>query len=81
MENLAPTEEDGTTVLRLPLPAGVPAADDRGRGHRRGAAAVLLDSSLVPGGAVEIGGDERTGEQMAEAIGGRYEAVFPASYP
>lgn len=75
MENLAPTEEDGTTVLRLPLPAGVPlqmvAVDDIGAV----AASALLDPSRVPGGAVEIAGDERTGEEMAEILGGRYEPL------
>jgi uncharacterized protein YbjT (DUF2867 family) len=75
MENLAPTTEDGATVLRLPLPAGVPlqmvAVDDIGAVS----AAVMLDPARVPGGAVEIGGDELTGEQMAEILGGRYEAL------
>jgi uncharacterized protein YbjT (DUF2867 family) len=75
MENLAPKTEDGATVLRLPLPAGVPlqmvAVDDIGAVS----AAVMLDPARVPGGAVEIGGDELTGEQMAEVLGGRYEAL------
>lgn len=75
MENLAPTEENGMTVLRLPLPAGLPlqmvAVDDIGAV----AASALLDPARVPGGAVEIAGDERTGEQMAEVFGGRYEPL------
>lgn len=81
MENLAPTVEDGTSVLRMPLPEGVPvemvAVDDIGAV----AAAALIDPSRVPGGAVEIAGDEVTGEQaaaiLAEAAGlpGRYEAL------
>ncbi|MDN5914994.1 MAG: NmrA/HSCARG family protein [Pseudonocardia sp.] len=75
MENLAPAEENGTTVLRLPLPAGVPlqmvAVDDIGAV----AASALLDPARIPGGAVEIAGDERTGGQIAEAFGGRYEAL------
>ena len=75
MENLSPSTEDGATVLRLPLPADVPvqmiAVEDIGRA----AAAVLLDPSRVPDGAVEIAGDEVTGEQAAEILGGRYEAL------
>lgn len=75
MENLAPTEEDGTTILRLPLPGDVPlqmvAVGDIGAV----AAAALLDPSRVPGSVVEIAGDERTGEQMADVFGGRYEAL------
>jgi uncharacterized protein YbjT (DUF2867 family) len=75
MENLQPTEENGGTVLRLPLPGGIPlqliAVADIGAV----AAAVLADPDRVPGGAVEIGGDERTGEQMAEVWGARYEPL------
>lgn len=75
MENLAPTDEAGETVLRLPLPGGTPlqmvAVDDIGAV----AAAALLDPARVPGGAVEIAGDELTGEQMAEVFGGRYEPL------
>lgn len=85
MENLsgpmAPEEEDGAVVVRLPLPAGVPlqmvAVADVGAA----AATALLHPERVPGGAVEIAGDERTGEQVAEAFGqhaglpGRYEPL------
>jgi uncharacterized protein YbjT (DUF2867 family) len=75
MENLRPTREHGEVVLRLPLPAGVPlqliAVDDIGAV----AAAMLPDPQRVPGGAVEIGGDELTGGQMAAAWGGRYEPL------
>ncbi|MEQ3553389.1 NmrA/HSCARG family protein [Pseudonocardia nematodicida] len=75
MENLSPTTEDGEVVLRLPLPGGVSlqmiAVEDIGRV----AAAVLRDPSRVPGGAVEIGGDELVCEQMAEVFGGRYEEL------
>ena len=81
MENLAPTVEDGTSVLRMPMPGDVPvqmvAVDDIGAV----AAAVLLDPSRVPGGAVEIAGDEVTGERAAAILGeaaglpARYEAL------
>jgi uncharacterized protein YbjT (DUF2867 family) len=68
-------------VLRLPLADGIPlqmvAVDDIGAV----AAALLIDPSRVPGGAVEIAGDELTGSQIAEAFGrhagqpARYEAL------
>lgn len=75
MENLSPSTEDGASVLRLPLPGDVPvqmvAVDDIGAV----CAAALLDPTRVPGGAVEIAGDELTGEQAAEVLGARYEAL------
>ncbi len=77
----APPEHDGVLVVRLPLPAGIPlqmvAVDDIGVV----AAAILLDPSRVPGGAVEIAGDELTGEEIAETYAkvtgkqSRYEAL------
>lgn len=80
---MAPEEQDGEMVLRMPLPSGVAvqtvAVDDIGRV----AAAVLADPSAVPGGAVEIAGDEVTGEQVAAAYADapgrpvRYEALPP----
>ncbi len=66
-----PTLEDGVLVLRSPLAAGVPlqmiAAEDVGHA----AAAALLDPDDVPGGAIEIAGDELTGEQIAAVYGAR----------
>jgi uncharacterized protein YbjT (DUF2867 family) len=80
-ENLTeqpPAAEDGGIVVRLPLPDGIPlqmvAVDDIGAV----AAAVLIDPSRAPGGAVEIAGDELTGSEMA-AIFGR-QAAMPARY-
>jgi uncharacterized protein YbjT (DUF2867 family) len=69
MENfdyfLAPEQDDDAVVLRVPLAPGVPlqmiAVEDVGAV----AAAALLDPEAVPGGAVEIAGDELTGEQVA----------------
>jgi uncharacterized protein YbjT (DUF2867 family) len=65
-------------VLRLPLADGIPlqmvAVDDIGAV----AAALLIDPSRVPGGAVEIAGDELTGSQIAEAFG--RHAAQPARY-
>jgi uncharacterized protein YbjT (DUF2867 family) len=82
MENFtsffAPKTEDGAVVLRAPLRPGVPlqmvAVDDVGAV----AAACLLDRGSVPGGAVEIAGDELTGEQIAAAFGER--AGAPARF-
>ena len=65
----APTVDDGRLVLRVPLAPGVPlqmiAAADIGRA----AATALLDPDAVPGGAVEIGGDECTAERIADVFG------------
>lgn len=70
--------EDGAIVVRLPIPDGVPlqmvAVDDIGAV----AAAVLVDPSRVPAGAVEIAGDELTGSQIADAFGRR--AGLPARF-
>lgn len=81
LTHLAPTEEKGTLVVRMPLPADVAlqmvAVADIGVV----AAAALLDPSRVPGGAVEIAGDELTGEQIAGTYAkitgkpARYEAL------
>ena len=83
MENLpgSVSEEDGALVLRLPLPARVPlqmvAVEDIGAAS----AAALLHPARVPGGAIELVGDEVTGEQAAAAFGrarglpARYEAL------
>ena len=74
----APQAEEGTLVLRMPFPGGVPlqmiASEDVGAV----AAATLMDPDRVPGGSVEIGGDELTGEQIA-AVHGEH-ADLPARY-
>lgn len=82
MDNFAqfatPTMEDGTLVVRLPLPPGIPlqmiTAEDVGAV----AAAAALDPDRVPGGSIEIAGDELAGEQIAEAYQHRYDV--PARY-
>ena len=81
----SPAPEDGTIVVRLPMPDGVPlqmvAVNDIGAV----AAAVLIDPSRVPAGAVEIAGDELTGSQIADVFGrraglpARFEALPPAA--
>jgi uncharacterized protein YbjT (DUF2867 family) len=82
MDNFAqfitPTMEDGTLMVRIPLPPGIPlqmiTAEDVGAV----AAAAALDPDRVPGGSIEIAGDELTGEQIAEAYQHRYDV--PARY-
>ncbi|USX55604.1 NmrA/HSCARG family protein [Lentzea sp. HUAS12] len=81
MENfatLAPRVENGELVLRMPLPDGVPLKLVAVRDIGGIAAAILLGTADVPGGAVEVVGDELTGSQIAEAFGAR--AGFPARY-
>ena len=74
----APQQDNGVVVLRAPLAPTVPlqmiAVEDIGAV----AAAALFDASRVPGGAVEIAGDELTGEQIATAFGQR--ASLPARF-
>jgi uncharacterized protein YbjT (DUF2867 family) len=73
-----PSPEDGTVTVHLPLPDGVPlqmvAVEDIGVV----AAAVVIDPGRVPGGAVEIAGDELTGSQIAATFG--RQAGMPARY-
>lgn len=75
---MAPTVENGTLTVRMPLPAGIPlqmiAAADVGAV----AAAAAVEPARVPGGSVEIAGDELTGEQIAAAYGRRHG--LPARY-
>ncbi|HET6298110.1 MAG TPA: NmrA/HSCARG family protein [Kribbella sp.] len=75
---MTPTMEDGTLMVRIPLPPGIPlqmiTAEDVGAV----AAAAALDPDRVPGGSIEIAGDELTGEQIAEAYQHRYDV--PARY-
>lgn len=81
MDNLStlmrPTIEDGTIVVRLPLPGGRPlqvvAVEDIGT-----ASAALLTAPGSAPATIEIAGDELTGEQMAEAVGAHYG--MPARY-
>ena len=75
---MAPTMQDGTLIVRIPLPPGIPlqmiAAQDVGAV----AAAATLDPDRVAGGSIEIAGDELTGEQIAAAYQHRYDV--PARY-
>ena len=82
MENLPylAKVEETETVLRMPLPDGVPLQMVAVRDVGRVAAAALLDAAAIPGGAVGIAGDELTGSEIASVMGasagmpGRYEA-------
>ncbi len=84
MDNFAsfsrPVMED-KLVIRLPMPGDVPLQMVATRDIGRVAAAALLYPERIPGGAVELAGDELTGEEMAAAfarargIPARYEPV------
>jgi len=73
MDNFArfmpPTEEEGTLVLRLPMPGDVPLQMIAAADVAAIAVVALLEPERIPGGAIEIAGDELTGEQMAGAFG------------
>ncbi|MFJ8827445.1 NmrA/HSCARG family protein [Streptomyces sp. NPDC102467] len=82
MENfatvMAPSLEDGTIVLRLPLPDDIALKMVSIKDIGQVAAAILLDTADVPGGAIEVIGDEPTGSQIAAAFGAR--AGLPSRY-
>src|SRR4051812_9272553 len=73
MENfatvMAPSVEDGTIVLRLPLPDDIALKMISIKDIGQVAASILLGTADVPGGAVEVIGDEPTGSQIAAAFG------------
>jgi uncharacterized protein YbjT (DUF2867 family) len=77
---MAPTIEDGTLVMRLPIPDGVTLQMIAVRDVGIIAAAALLGSASVPQ-SIEIAGDALTGSQIAAAHGARsgvaarYEAL------
>ncbi|WP_375486975.1 NmrA family NAD(P)-binding protein [uncultured Jatrophihabitans sp.] len=84
MENLSQQLDLGSEdplVLRLPMPGDVPLQMISVVDIGKVAAAALLDPAALGGTALEIAGDERTGEQMAATVGrvlgrdARYEAV------
>ena len=77
---MAPTIEEGTVVLRLPIPDGVSLQMIAVRDVGIVAAAALLDPASMPP-AIEIAGDELTGSEIAAVYGekeqlpARYEAL------
>ncbi|HUQ59260.1 NmrA/HSCARG family protein [Lentzea sp.] len=68
---LTPSAENGELVLRMPLPDGVRIKLVAVKDIGMVAAAILLGTADVPGGAVEVVGDELTGSQIATAFGAR----------
>jgi uncharacterized protein YbjT (DUF2867 family) len=84
LENLAralgPTD-DPDFVLRLPMRGNVPLQMVAVRDIGVVSAEVLLDPSVLPGGSIEIAGDELTGDTIADRIGahlgkpGRFEEL------
>ncbi|VVJ18470.1 Uncharacterised protein [Amycolatopsis camponoti] len=82
MENfatvMAPSVEDGTIVLRLPLPDDIALKMISIKDIGQVAASILLGTADVPGGAVEVIGDELTGSRIAAAFGAH--AGLPARY-
>ncbi|MCX6499652.1 MAG: NmrA/HSCARG family protein [Arthrobacter sp.] len=84
MENLlrmGVSVQDGTIVVREPLPDGIPLQMVAVRDIGRVATSILLGGTTVEGKSVEIAGDELTGSQIAAAFGAavglpsRYEAL------
>lgn len=76
-----PRREDGTLVVRLPLPSATPLQMVAVRDVGSAAARALLTPDDVPDGAVELVGDELTGQQIAaafaaaEGMPARYEPI------
>lgn len=64
---MAPTQEDGSLVVRLPMPGDVPLQMIAVADVAAASVAALLAPSRVPDGAIEIAGDELTGQQVAAA--------------
>lgn len=58
-------------MLRLAMPGDVPLQMIASADVAAVAALARLAPERIPGGAIEIGGDELTGEQMAAAFGER----------
>ncbi|RWR15777.1 NmrA/HSCARG family protein [Microbacterium enclense] len=81
MENLARALSGDEIVIRLPLPADIPLQMIAVRDIGVIAAEALLDPEVVPGGAIEIAGDQQTGDGiaavMADVLGrpARFEAL------
>ncbi|MGY1637862.1 hypothetical protein ACI78V_14545 [Geodermatophilus sp. SYSU D00742] len=73
--------ENGGVVVPMPLPAGVPLQTIAVAGIGAVTAAVLLDPARVPGGSIEIGGDERLGAYRADSAATRAGAPACAMSP
>lgn len=66
---MAPAEENGTIVLRLPMPGDVPLQMIAVVDVAAVSVVALLEPGRVPDGAIEIAGDELTCEQAAATFG------------
>ena len=78
MENLARSLGGDRIDIRLPMPGDVPLQMVAVRDIGIVSAAALLDPSVLPGGALEIAGDELTGDGIADAA---HDALgLPSSY-
>lgn len=66
---MAPTEEDGTVVVRLPMPGEVPLQMIAVVDVAAVSVVGLLEPGRIPDGAIEVAGDELTGEQVAATFG------------
>lgn len=84
MDNLygmGPSLEGEEIVVRLPLPDGIALQMVAVKDIGRVVATALLSPEVIPDGAIEIAGDQRTGSQIAEAFAdrlgrpARYEAL------
>jgi len=75
---MAPTEEHGTLVVRLPMPGDVPLQMIAVVDVAAVSALALLEPQRIPDGAIEIAGDELTGEQIAARFATR--RGLPARY-
>ncbi len=78
MENLTRSLGGAEAAVKFPMPSDVPLQMVSVQDIGFVSAAVLLDSGILPGGALEIAGDELTGDGIAAIIG---EALGkPASF-
>jgi uncharacterized protein YbjT (DUF2867 family) len=66
---MAPTEEDGVIVVRLPMPGDVALQMIAVVDVATVAVVALLEPDRIAHGAIEIAGDELTGEQIAATFG------------
>jgi uncharacterized protein YbjT (DUF2867 family) len=73
-----PVVEDGGLVLRMPLPSDVRLQMVATADIGKAAVVALLAPEKIPGGALELAGDELTGNQVAAAHGAA--AGLPARY-
>ena len=75
---MPPSQEDGTVVVRLPMPGDVPLQMIAVVDVAAVAVVALLEPGRIDGGAIEIAGDELTGEQIAARFATR--RGLPARY-